>query len=172
MKLQAISCLFLFLLGSCASQTTLEKSNSLAQTDSLIGKWNLEKQFSWNPATNQWEPGIVLYNGTFTEKVEPPLPTEIQEGLNPEFCSCKDENIECFPEKNAKYVTIMNGGCWIINGKQLTPYQKFKDTNATTLGEWSVKNNALEIILVTNDPDLQFGEVVETRQKAVYTKIN
>ena len=136
------------------SQIGIEKTN----ISQIIGVWNLVKQYSWNSETQQWDPGLLLEDGTATEFVTPPVLTEIKKGiLYKELCPSEDET-------KAEYITIDNV-CWKVTDNKLEGIGQPGSEGAAN-AEWKLEGNNLEIIVVFTD--VSGNELA--RGKAIYER--
>ncbi|MBI5065325.1 hypothetical protein HZA97_03735 [Candidatus Woesearchaeota archaeon] len=166
MKQALIFSVFLILLVGCNVKTNFEasqKSESTQDINNILGKWEVEKQYSWNEETNQWDPGLVLEDGTITENVKAsgsPVYNEFTLG-----------GPNCPRGNPAKYVTITpTDECYLIKGNILerTPGGGF---NISVSHEWQLKEGKLEFVTTIQDPDKVLFETGFEKSKTISSRI-
>lgn len=149
--------LVLAFLISCSIK---EEKNIASPSDvsSLIGIWELEKQYDWDEASNQWIPGVILDDETATDVVGSGVINEFKLG-----------GVNCPSDKNTYVSLIPSEDCYLVKANILESLSK-EESIGKVSHEWVLKGENLEIITTVEDPTKTIIESGIIKSKTISRK--
>ncbi|MBI4979972.1 hypothetical protein HZC30_00270 [Candidatus Woesearchaeota archaeon] len=156
----------LLLITSC---TTAINSKSEVSSDPslLLGFWKQEKQYNWNNETKNWEPGLVLENGTITDTLPEPSYREFIKGI-PKYIPVESCPVDP-TEKGIEYFTMMPGGCFRYYGGIRLEFIPMQDALGSGYTDWVLKGESQEILELETTVLDETGAVFD-QSKAIFTR--